>query len=377
MKEHIPAIGVITHYYKSDNYGGNLQAYALCRCLQDMGYRAEQICYNAVLDPKKSVAERLKPGHIRKKLSFEINRRFYSQFKEQRTALLAFNQQDIPHSETVYTKETIQDCRQYDAYITGSDQVWNLDWYKPVYFLTFAPPGKPKISYAASIGHKSLTEEQASLFQKLLSEFTAISVRERDSVDLLTPLVKVPVEWCLDPVLLLLREEWDDICEQRLVREPYLFCYFLEHAKHRLAALFAKKHGLKIVSIPYLSELSLAHRKKFEDFRLSGISPKGFISLIKHAEYVFTDSFHATVFSELYRTPYAVFRRDGTDSMTSRIYSVTSIFENQERFCDTDEKETLEYIESLPPMERQKQFPILESMKKHSYNFLKKHLEFI
>lgn len=376
MKAHMPAIGVVTLYYKSDNYGGNLQAYALCRYLQNMGYHAEQICYDAVLDPKKSIAERLKPEHIRKKLSLEINRRFYSQFKQQRAALLAFNQQDISHSKTVYTRETICNCSQYDAYITGSDQVWNLDWYKPVYFLTFAPPGKPKISYAASIGHKSLTERQAGLFQKLLSEFTAVSVRERDAVNLLSPLVKVPVEWCLDPVLLLPREEWDNICEQRLIREPYLFCYFLEPARRRLAAAFAKKHGLKIVSIPYLSELSLAHRKRFEDFRLSGISPKGFISLIKHAEYVFTDSFHATVFSELYRTPYAVFRRDGTGSMTSRIYSITSIFESRERFCDTDEKETLEYIENLPPMEQEKEFPLLESMREKSYNFLKEHLEF-
>lgn len=368
-------IGIITLYYKSRNYGGNLQAYALCRCLRDMGFQAEQICYNAVLDPKKSLTQRLKPNYIRKKLSLEINRKFFGQFGEQRAALLAFNQQDIPHSESVYTRETIRDCRQYDAYITGSDQVWNLDWYKPVYFLDFAPPNKPKIAYAASMGHKALTAEQTELFRKFLPGFSAVSVREKDSVDLLSPLARVPVEWCLDPVLLLARGQWDGICGERLIQEPYLFCYFLGRPERRLAGAFAKKHGLRIAAIPYLDETSLSHMKKPEDFRLCGVSPKDFISLIKHAEYVFTDSFHATVFSEIYRTPYAVFRRDGTDSMSSRIYSVTSIFESGERFCDTEEKESIAYIESLPPMEGDRKFPRLESLRESSRRFLRDSLE--
>ena len=38
-------IGIITHYYKSTNYGGTLQAYALCYYLNKNGYDAKQICY--------------------------------------------------------------------------------------------------------------------------------------------------------------------------------------------------------------------------------------------------------------------------------------------------------------------------------------------
>lgn len=368
-------IGIITHYYKSVNYGGNLQAYALCHVLRDMGYQAEQICYDAILDPKKRLAGRLKGDYVQKRLSLAINRKLFSQFREQRAALLAFNRQDIPHSEQVYTKETIRECSCYDAYITGSDQVWNLDWYKPVYFLNFVPPDKPRIAYAASMGHKTLTAEQTGLFREFLPSFSAISVREKDAVDLLAPLAKVPVEWCLDPVLLLGREEWDGICGERLIQEPYLFCYFLGRARPRRALEFAKKYGLRIVAMPYLSETTLHHMRRFEDTRLSGVSPQGFLSLIKHAEYVFTDSFHATVFSELYRTPYAVFRRDGTDSMSSRIYSVTSIFESGERFCDTEEKESIAYIESLPPMEGDRKFPRLESLRESSRRFLRDSLE--
>ena len=38
-------IGVITHYYKSNNYGGLLQAYAMVHYLNSRGFEAEQLCW--------------------------------------------------------------------------------------------------------------------------------------------------------------------------------------------------------------------------------------------------------------------------------------------------------------------------------------------
>lgn len=72
--------------------------------------------------------------------------------------MLLFAENKISHSATVYTAETIQNCQTYDVYITGSDQVWNPDWYEPAFFLTFVPNSRKKIAYAASLGHSSLTE---------------------------------------------------------------------------------------------------------------------------------------------------------------------------------------------------------------------------
>lgn len=387
MESKSQKIGIITHYYQSKNYGGNLQAYALSQYLREKDYDAEQICYIWGGHPANPLQKRIHRAikqypisMICKKTVLKvINFLFSQKFRKRMEIVQAFNQKNIPHGEMVYTKFNIQDSNQYAAYITGSDQVWNPDWYEPAFFLDFVPSGKPKIAYAASIGHKTLTAEQTDLFQQFLPGFSAISVREKDAVDLLAPLAKVPVEWCLDPVLLLTRQQWDGICSDRLVQVPYLFCYFLGTNKRarKLAAAYGKREKLKVVFIPYIHGGFRKCDFGFGDTRLYEVSPKDFISLIKHAEYVFTDSFHATVFSEIYRTPYAVFRRDGTDSMSSRIYSVTSIFESGERFCDTDEKETLDYIEHLPPMEQEKEFALLEAMREKSCNFLKKHLEFI
>lgn len=387
MKKPLQKIGIITHYYNSKNYGGNLQAYALSRYLSEMDYDAEQMCYiwgrrpaNPSLKHLAKVIKKYSIYMICRKTALKgINLLFARKFRKRREIVQAFNQKDIPHGEIIYTKSNIQDSNRYAAYITGSDQVWNLDWYEPAFFLDFVPFGKPKIAYAASIGHAELSEEQAGLFRSSLRNYMAISVREKDAVDLVSLLSPVPVEWTLDPVLLLNREQWDEICSDRLVQVPYLFCYFLGTNKQarKLAAAYGKKKCLKVVFLPYIHGSFRKCDFGFGDIRLYEVSPKDFISLIKHADYVFTDSFHATAFSEIYRTPYAVFRRDGTDSMSSRIYSVTSIFESGERFCDTDEKETLDYIENLPPMEQDRAFPLLESMREKSYRFLTDSLSII
>ena len=39
-------VGIVTHFYKRLNYGGNLQAYALCQAGYKLGYVAEQLCYS-------------------------------------------------------------------------------------------------------------------------------------------------------------------------------------------------------------------------------------------------------------------------------------------------------------------------------------------
>lgn len=373
-------VGIITHYYKSRNFGGVLQAYALCRYLRGLGYDAEQICYamngTSPTPPPPPFWNRLKRLTVQKVRLKLINRCLAGRFRKQAAAMTAFGEEQVPHSEKVYTAETIRDCRGYDAYITGSDQVWNPDWYEPAFFLTFVPEGGRKIAYAASLGHSSLSEAQAMLFRESLRGFSAVSVREEDAVELLSPLSPVPVERLLDPVLLLSREQWDEICADRLVKEPYVFCYFLgeRSGPRALAEKFAKKRGLKTVCVPHLFGTYRPCDRSFGDKRLYGVSPREFLSLIKHADYIFTDSFHALVFSELYGKEYAVFRRSGGDAMSGRIYSAAELFGSRARFCEGEEQETMEYLESLPPADPDRPLPALDARRKRSREFLMENL---
>ena len=45
-------IGILTEYYESSNYGGNLQAYALTRYINDHYGKTEQIQYKRNIPPQ-------------------------------------------------------------------------------------------------------------------------------------------------------------------------------------------------------------------------------------------------------------------------------------------------------------------------------------
>mgnify|MGYP003292001345 CR=1 FL=1 len=379
-------IGIITHYHKSHNYGGILQAYALSRYLNESGFSAEQISYHlsspAVSGESLKVRiKRLKdPKHlynaIAVRIGAQIDKMIRSKIKTRHEALERFATKEIPHSEQVYTKQTISECQIYDAYITGSDQVWNPDWYHSAFFLDFVSEGKPNIAYAARLGKSELTQEQQRLYQEKLSDFTAISVREQDAVDVLQPISPVDVEWVLDPTLLLTRKQWDDVASERLIPGQYIFTYFLGEDKQarKLVSKFAKKRGLRIVTLPYLLDKVCMCDVCFGDEKLYQVSPADFLSLIKYADYVFTDSFHATLFSHVYEREVVVFQRMGRPGMSGRIYSLMSLFHSTDHFCDCEDKRTMRYIEGLGEINYSSQRVELNRMRNRSVAFLRDNL---
>lgn len=367
-------IGIITHYYKSENYGGNLQAYALCKYIrQYLGYDAEQISYSR----RSNVNIKAFLGRLFRLIRKYKNLRITRQLRQRRRAILRFNQEAIRHS-IPYTDANLKETNAvYDVFITGSDQVWHPHAVCPAYLLDFLQPEKTKLSYAASVAVNTLTEEQCRRYRDGLKDYAAVSVREKSTVELIQRLTDKHVECVLDPTLLLSRADWDEICEEYSIVGPYVFCYFLgDDAKHRqLAENYAEKRGLKIVTLPHSLGTYRDCDRNFGDVQLYDISPTQFIGLIKQAECVFTDSFHASVFSIIYHRLFFVFERSYKISMASRLYTLTDLFDLQFRFCDTEEKNTIEYIESLPPIDYDRKFEKFELAKKQSEDFLKKNLK--
>ena len=386
-------IGIITHYYKSINYGGNLQAYALCRCLNSSGYNAEQICFSVrpIAKREKFLKQKSIKGLLKlsvrlvQKILIEAPIAYLKRLEDEKKqvserrfrAFENFNNQLTPNSKIVYRFDNISDCLQnYSAFITGSDQVWNFAWYNPACFLDFVPSDKIKLSYAASIARDSLTEEQKDIFRKSLKDYKAISVREKSAEKLLEGLAPVSVQTVLDPTLLLTREEWDEVCAERVIEEDYVFCYFLGDNKkeRRIAKQFAQKQGLNLVALPHTAGIKLMDRN-FGDERLYDASPEQFLSLIKHAKYVFTDSFHAVVFSNIYQKQYFVFHRSAKGEMSSRIVDITQMFGQTERFCAGKERESIAYVASLADIDYTKENPEFDRLKKDSIAFLENNLK--
>lgn len=393
MNNQVKNIGLITHYFKSTNYGGNFQAYALCALLnQFQNIHAEQICYifqGYNQSKHKSLKEKLKGKTVFTLLKSLFNRivgqisakkkaKFLAFACEKRqVAFVDFNQNKIPHSEKVYNLSNISECvDDYDVFLTGSDQVWNLIWYNSAFFLDFVPSEKIKISYSASVAMDTLSDEQKVLIRNSLKDYKAVSVREPSAKSLLEGLSPVPVSVTLDPTLLLTAEDWDEVCTDKVVDGKYIFCYFLGANKkaRRITQQFAQKRGLKIVAIPYVGGNVSFSERRFGDERLLDASPGQFLSLIKNAEYVFTDSFHAVVFSNIYKKQYFVFNRSQNGEMSSRIIDITELFGQSERFCVGVDKENLQYVESLSAIDYKRPNEEFERLRTQSMQFLKDNI---
>lgn len=381
-------IGIITLYHNSFNYGGNLQAYALYKFLENKGAVVEQITYERTIETGFSARLRrlFKNGPITavKKVIkyFKYKQEDISagipvdaeELSVRRNAFQHFMRETIRHSEIVYDQNSIHECvDDYDVFVTGSDQVWNFAWYDSAYFLDFVDgTKKKKFSYAASFSMKELTDEQKEIVSNSLKDYEAISVREKDAVDLLDGLTDKPVTYVVDSTLLLSQDDWDEVCAERVVDEKYVFGYFLGSNIDvvRMAKEFAHKRELKFVMIPFASGKYNMNEDGLADIRIVDASPEKFLSLVKHAEYVFTDSFHAVVFSFIYQKQFFVFNRDKKGTMNSRIFSITELFGLEERFCDSREKESLGYVERLEDIDYTGSFEKFEELKEKSVEFL-------
>lgn len=380
-------IGIITHYYCSKNYGGNLQAYALCKVIHDLGYDVEQICYKRWEDPPLWHKKKNFGFLVRcVKRLFCISSRMLQVFhpvanqkiKKREQCILSFNCDFIPHSKKDYSYQTICDANQdYDVFITGSDQVWHPQAVCKAFLLDFVEKNKAKISYAASISVNELSEEQKMKYQQSFSDYNAISVREENAVDLLRTITPIIPQWVLDPTMLLSQKQWDDICTPRKIPEPYIFCYFLgdDSCHRKIAETYAYVKGLKIVTLPYLMGRYRKCDYRFGDEKLYDVSPAEYISLIKFADVILTDSFHATVFSLLYQREFFSFDRRKSKGMGSRLHSLTSLFGLEERFCDTPEKTSISYISSLKPIDYTRSFENFQFMKTKSLEFLQNSID--
>ena len=355
-------VGIITFYYKSHNYGGLLQSYALAHYISSLGVDCEQICYErANITPHLSIFKKAKHKIVR-----FANRTF---FLKKNKKIKKF-QEIIPHSSTIYTYNTINQCdNYYDAFIVGSDQMWNPDWYEPAHFLEFVS-SKPKISYAVSIGKKNIRPAERKMFETIDS-FSSISVREKDAQFLLLPFTKKRIVQCVDPVFLIKKEQWDSIAVDPSIKAPYLYCHFISDDKNlrRIAKKYAKTNRLKIVSLHHPSHFNKSDIF-FGDIRINSAGPADFISLVKNASIVFTDSFHCCAFSVIFHKNFFAFHRLGNEGMSSRIESLTSLIQSPNHFCNISEKISLDYLNTQPNIDYDKSKETINSFIDSSKQFI-------
>lgn len=235
----------------------------------------------------------------------------------------------------------------------------------------------PKISYAASISQPNLSPKAEQVYKEHLKDFFAISVREKNAVDIIKKITQKEIDYVLDPTLLLKREQWEMVASDRLIRDSYVFCYFLggDNEIRNIAKEYAKKHNLTLVNMRHAAGHYHKADIDYGDIKMDAPSPNDFLSFIKDADMVFTDSFHASVFSLMFQRQFFVFERDGHKNMSTRITSLMELFETDNRFCNTVEKMTVEYICQQPSIDYIKERKLFEQMKNTSIAFLENNLK--
>jgi hypothetical protein len=284
-------ISILTHPLGA-NYGGILQAFALSTYLKKQGHKVYVLNRNANMPFLKRIFKLI--------MVFFRNSRYNNPRYQH---LQRFVKQYIPYSKPLYTSAQMAAFirkNNVQASIVGSDQVWRASFamkYDYDYFLNFVPTGVKHISYAASFGLSKweYNERQTRNIKQLVKNFDAVSVRESEGVTLCQMYLDVKAEHVLDPTMLLHAEEYNVITSPRIVQEDYIFVYWLGSVEEKQKAIAeANIEGRKLV-----------------DLSLRGNEPlmpiEDWLSYIKYAYQVLTDSFHGCVFSILFKRQFTIY----------------------------------------------------------------------
>ena len=300
-------VGIIT-IQRSSNYGACLQCYALYKYIESLGCDCEIIDLHrpGVKHQKYRPSTCYRPSRYSvKKVIIERFKRLCGKSIEQKYPRSAIRMGKIHNFNNLlnYSRpylgpdDIYANPPVYDIFISGSDQLWNptMNYCLEPYFLTFAPKGSKKISYATSIGIADLREGEKQNFKEWLSDYTSISVREKTAQSLLSSFVSNHIEQVLDPSFLLSKDEWLNISVSPQISKPYILLFTLDYSDALL------EYTMKLKEESGLELVYLCWRQPTDSFgnyiveREAGIEE--FLGYIKGASMVITNSFHGTAFS--------------------------------------------------------------------------------
>jgi len=280
-------VGILT-FHDEPNYGAFLQTYGLSEAIKSLGYDVE------IIDLRINKA--YKYNFIVKFLSPAIR---YFIFETVRKKYLKRTEK-IYHS----SKELLETPPEFDIYVLGSDQVWNKDItteLKYSYFFDFVNDTKTRFSYASSFGMNEWDFDNAetSTIKRLLGKFSSIAVRESTAVSLCKNNCNLDTTLVVDPALLI--SDYSKLTGRIIQKPKSMVCFkftkgdsfynFLREFKAKnnyKVSILAKTlpvNGLSNIALPTVGQ---------------------WIKSIAEAEIVLTDSYHALIFSIIYKKQFIV-----------------------------------------------------------------------
>lgn len=342
-------IGILT-FHRGNNYGGILQCYALQQVLKKLGHTVEVIDYRhndnrglvRKLYSKYSTADNI--GGFLSSLSdfickhrtvpFDkaLNDASIKEFDEFRSTYLNISKPLDSNTIGDYANA------EYDLIITGSDQVWTSLFDNPMaYMIDWKPQFQGKrMSYAACSAHKNLRGSQRNVVKGCLSKFDLITVRDSTTQQLVKNVLgKVP-QIVPDPSLLY---PYDEFKTQKQT-EPYILTYILGDEIEGGHDVALRKIKQQVGDLPVYAIVIPCNSRditKYADKVFETLSPEQWVDMFYHARYVYTDSFHAIMFSLKFEKPFVSYYRNKIRS--SRLIDlkkrgIDSIYSNANEICN-------------------------------------------
>ena len=267
-------------------------------------------------------------------------------------------------------QKTDFDESRFDIYVSGSDQIWNpkcvsaCNKIDGTYFFDFVV-NKPKASYASSIGSYQYSKDEERIVTKLLSDYKAISVREKNTSIYLSGLLGRDVQCLLDPTLLLSLEQYQEIMHSESrppLRRDYILVYSIQYTSTLKRMIKNTRNGFPDVKIVVLEQNPWNYFDGHETVRTAG--PREFLRLFASAKAVLTDSFHGVSFSLIFKKPFLTAL---PEHHPNRIISLLSLVGESERIVrmSHDDFDVRARLESIPRTDN------LNKLREQSFQYLK------
>lgn len=354
------------------NYGSFLQAYALKQTLTELGHEVEFVDYEAGEVIVNEAVSETKRVRLAVNIHKVINRlfppyRINGKVQERNYKVWVKSEEDFvsENMPLLGIPEKMNYLPGLDVLVIGSDEVFNcLQTREQVGYSRqlFGANAKAKkiISYAASFGNTTyeglLKYKITDEIKGYLSKFSKISVRDKNSGNIIKKLLKINPEFHLDPVFIY---NYDKLLPHQVPYRNYIILYAYPYRIRKDEAKqiidFAKKHNKKVICLA-------GPQYYFEDY-VPTVSPFEVLALIKNADYVVTETFHGTVFSIKYNKKFAVFIRKGHEKNygnNEKLYdlldrfSLTSRYVENLNFFETAISKNIDYGEVNQIIENEK-----------------------
>ena len=384
-------IGLVTCYFHH-NYGSVLQAYATEMIFKKMNIPFETIACKAPKTYMKSnrfiyLIKKLLIGDWKMavgKIKIKYYRNKYpetfGQNYEVRNKCFENFIHSFFHLSSIHnTREELhRNANKYSAILVGSDQLWRTDSVEHGYYtLEWVPDHIKKIAYSTSFGITKVPRFQIKKNQKFMKRFDYMALREKSGCEIVYQLTGRKVDIVLDPTLLFTGEQWLHIQNKdAFIKEPYIFCYLLGNNKDQRDFIrrFKQKTNLKIVALLHLDEY-IPSDENFADITPYNVGPAEFLNLIRNAQYIFTDSFHCSVFSILYKKNFYTFSRfnnkakQNTNTRIDNLLEITGL-QNRKISSNQDIHDILNIKSDFLQTEKK-----LDDLRKQSFDYIQTALK--